>query len=373
MAVILAPTYINLQSASLPADWPGGFWWHWLLLSILLIGFLLNTVIFFLWFERRFLGRFQIRLGPNRAGPFGLLQPIADVLKILTKEDIIPAKADKLVFWLAPVVAFVPLLMMLAVVPIHPGLQLVDLNIGVLYIVAVSGVTTIGILMAGWSGNNKYGLIGAMRNVAQLISYEIPLVLSLASVVVLAGSLAVSDIVAAQNIPFILLQPLGFIIFFISTLAEINRSPFDLVEADSELAAGFNIEYSGMKFAMLFLVEYSEAVMASTLITTFFLGGWQGPWLPPVVWFIIKIFAVFSFIIWLRSILPRLRIDQALAFAWKFLLPLALINLALTSLKVVFWPGLSTWAVIPIFLAITALLILLWSRLFQPGRANLGT
>jgi NADH-quinone oxidoreductase subunit H len=358
----------NIQLAALAPDWPGNFWWHLIIVSVLLIGFLMTSVILFIWFERKLIARFQVRLGPNRAGPFGFLQPVADVVKILTKEDIIPTRADKIVFWLAPVVAFVPVLMVLAVVPLQEGLQLVDLNIGLVYIVAVSSISAIGIFMAGFAGNNKYGLIGAMRNVALLMSYEIPLVLALASVVIVTGSLAISDIVAAQTIPFILVQPLAFVIFFVATLAEINRSPFDLVEADSELAAGFNIEYSGMKFAVLYLVEYSEAVVASALITTFFLGAWQGPWLPPVMWFLIKMFGVFTLILWLRSTLPRLRVDQALAFAWKFLLPLALINLVLTAVRVVWMPDLSPWLVILASLIIGAALIIVWSRFFRPGR-----
>jgi NADH-quinone oxidoreductase subunit H len=357
-----------LKIVGLPPDWPGGFWWHLVVLSLIIIGFLLTTVIIFIWYERRLLGRFQIRLGPNRAGPFGLLQPVADVLKVLTKEDIIPTKADKLVFWLAPVAAFAPVLLVLAVVPFHPGLALTNLDIGLVYILAISSISSIGIFMAGYAGHNKYGLVGAMRDVAQIVSYEIPLVLSLAGVALSAGALSVSGIVASQTVPFILLQPLGFLVFFLATLAEINRTPFDLVEADSELAAGYNIEYSGMKFAMLYLVEYSEAVVASVLITTFFLGGWQGPWLPPIVWLIIKMLAAFSFIIWVRATLPRVRIDQSLGFAWKFLLPLAVINLILTGVRIVLWPELTAWLVVPVSLVITFFLVLAWSRLFKPGR-----
>jgi NADH-quinone oxidoreductase subunit H len=353
------------------SDWPGNFWLHLVILSVAIIGFLLTTVMLFIWIERRGIGRFQARLGPNRVGPFGLLQAAADMVKVLTKEDIIPSKADRLLFWLAPVVAFVPVVMVLAVIPAHPGFQLADLNIGLLYILAVGGITSIGIFMSGYAGNNKYGLIGAMREVAQLMSYEIPLILALASVVLIAGSLSVSRLVEAQSVPFILIQPLGFVIFFIATLAEINRSPFDLVEADSELASGFNIEYSGMKFALLYLVEYSEAVVASVFVTTFFLGGWRGPFLPPVAWFIIKTVAVFLFIIWIRSTLPRLRIDQVLGFAWKYLLPLALINLVITSLMVVFLPDLPALVWVPVSLAVAVALLLVWTRQFKPGRIAL--
>jgi NADH-quinone oxidoreductase subunit H len=253
------------------------------------------------------------------------------------------------------------------------GLQLVDINVGVMYIVAVSAVSAIGVFMSGMASNNKYSLIGAMREIAQLISYEIPMVLALAAIIIATGSMSVSSVVSAQNIPFALAQPLSFIIFFIATLAEINRTPFDLVEADSELTAGFNTEYSGMKFAVLYLVEYSEAVIGSVLITTFFLGGWRGPFLPGIVWFIGKIFASFFFILWIRSTLPRLRIDQSMKLAWKALLPLALVNLFLVAIKTVFLPDLSQWVSVPVYLVITAILVLLWARFMLPGRQTVGT
>ena len=353
--------------AALPPDWPGNFWLHWLVFAVIIIVFALALVIMFIWFERRLIGRFQIRIGPNRAGPFGLFQPIADVVKILTKEDNVPAKGDWLIFWLAPVVTLVPVLLVFAVVPFQNGALLADLNIGILYVVAISSMSAVGVFMAGWSSNNKYSLIGAMRDVAQLISYEIPVVLSIASVVLLSGSLSLSGIVAAQDVPFILLQPLGFLTFFIAALAEINRSPFDLIEAESELVSGYSIEFSGSKFAMLFLAEYSEAVVLSTLTATLFLGGWRGPFLPPVLWLVIKIFAVFSLVVWIRSTMPRLRIDQAMAFTWKFLLPLALINIIITSARVVFWPGAPAWSLVLMNLAIAVVLVLLWSRLYKMG------
>ena len=366
-------TAANIPFAAIPADWPGNFWWHLIILTVLLIGFLMTSVIIFIWMERRVVARFQARLGPNRVGPFGLLQPFADVIKILTKEDIIPTLADKVLFWIAPAIAFVPVLMILAVIPLMNGLQLIDINVGVMYIAAISAISAIGIFMSGMASNNKYSLIGAMREIAQLISYEIPMVLALASIVMATGSMSVSSVVAAQNIPFALMQPLGFVIFFVATLAEINRTPFDLVEADSELTAGFNTEFSGMKFAVLYLVEYSEAVIASVLITTFFLGGWRGPFLPGIVWFIGKMFASFFFILWIRSTLPRLRIDQSMKLAWKALLPLALINLFLAGIKTVFWPDLSLWVSVPLFIVITAILILLWARFVLPRRQTVGT
>jgi len=367
VAVLNPEANLLSQYTALPPDWPGGYWIHWLVFVIIILAFVLLSVMAFIYFERRGLGRFQVRLGPNRTGPFGILQPVADAIKVLLKEDIVPAKGDKWVHWLAPVVAFVPAVMIFAVVPFQNGALLADLNIGILYIVAISSVTTIGIFMAGWSSNNKYSLLGAMRNVAQVVSYEIPLVLSIISVVLIAGSLSMTEIVAAQNIPFILLQPLGFLIFLMASLAEINRSPFDLLEAESEIVAGFHTEYSGMKFALFYLMEYAEALAIAAIITTLFLGGWRGPLLPPWLWFLIKIFGVFAFIFWIRSTMPRLRIDQVMAFAWKFLLPLSLINLLITGIQVIVWPEALPWTVIFINLAITVILVVLWSQLFRLG------
>ncbi len=343
------------------------YWIHFAIFVVIILAFVMGMVMAFIYIERRGLGRLQIRLGPNRVGPFGVLQPVADAIKVLIKEDIIPAKGDKLVFWLAPVVAFVPVLMIFAVVPFQSGALLADLNIGILYVVAVSSLAAVGVFMAGWSSNNKYSLIGAMRNVAQLLSYEIPLVLSIVGVVLIAGSLSMTKIVEAQSIPFILLQPLGFLIFFVGALAEINRTPFDLVEADSEIVAGFHIEYSGMKFAMFYLVEYCEALAMSAIITTLFLGGWKGPLLPPFLWFLIKVVGVFFLFFWIRSTIPRLRIDQVMAFAWKFLLPLALVNLLITGIQVMVWPEALPWTVIFINLAIAAVLVVLWSKLSRLG------
>ena len=343
------------------------YWVHFAVFAVIILAFVLSMVMGFIYIERRGIGRFQARLGPNRAGPFGLLQPVADAIKVLLKEDIIPAKGDKWVFWLAPAVAFVPVLMIFAVIPFQRGALLADLNIGILYIVAVSSVIVVGMFMAGWSSNNKYSLFGAMRGVAQLISYEMPMVLAIVGVVLVAGSLSMTEIVEAQSIPFILLQPLGFLIFFIAALAEINRSPFDLVEADSEIVAGYFIEYSGMKFAMFFLAEYCEAIAISAIVTTLFLGGWRGPLLPPFLWFLLKVVAVFFLIIWIRSTIPRLRIDQVMAFAWKFLLPLAFINLLITGIQVLVWPDGLPWPVIFLNLGIMAVLVVLWSKFYRLG------
>ncbi len=353
--------------ATLPPDWPGGFWWHWLVFTVIILAFVLSMVMGFIWLERRGMARMQARLGPNRVGPFGLLQPVADAIKVLLKENIVPTKADKIVHWLAPVVAFAPALMIFAVVPFQDGALLADLNIGILYVVAISSVSTVGIFMAGWGSSNKYSLLGAMREVAAVVSYEIPLVLAILGVVLIAGSLSMNQIVLAQNVPFILLQPLGFLLFFIAGCAEINRSPFDLMEADSELVAGFHTEYSGMKFAMFYLVEYAEALAMSAIITTLFLGGWRGPILPPWLWFLIKVFAVFFVMIWTRTTLPRIRIDQLMALAWKFLLPLALINLIITGIQVLIWPVALPWVMVLVNIMIMAVLVLLWSKFFKLG------
>jgi len=350
---------------AIPPDWPGGFWWHWLFFTVVVIGFVLTMVMGVIYIERRGMGRMQSRLGPNRTGPFGLLQPVADAVKVLLKENIVPAAADKLVHWLAPVVAFAPALMIFAVIPFSNGALLADLNIGILYIVAISSVSTVGVFMAGWGSSNKYSLLGAMRNVAAVVSYEIPLVLAIVGVVLIAGSLSMNQIVVAQNIPFILLQPLGFLLFFAAGCAEINRSPFDLMEADSEIVAGFHTEYSGMKFAMFYLVEYAEAVAISAIICTLFLGGWKGPLLPPWLWFIIKVMLVFFAMVWTRTTLPRIRIDQLMAFAWKFLFPMAIINLFITALQVLAgWLTQLMWAMIIVNFAVTAFMVLIWSRFF---------
>lgn len=357
--------HIDWYNFTLSPDWPGGFWSHALIFIVILFVFVILGVMAFIYIERRVLGRFQIRIGPNRTGPFGFFQPIADVLKILIKEDIVPSKADRILHLLAPAIAVIPTFLIFAVIPFQNGASLVDLNIGILYIIAISSVSVIGILMAGWASNNKYALISAMRMIAQVVSYEIPLALSIIGVVLFSGTLSVNDIVVSQNIPFILLQPLGFLIYFIAALAEVNRSPFDLLEAESEIVAGFNIEYSGIKFALFFLTEYAEALGISAIIATIYLGGWRGPFLPPFLWFLIKLIAVFIVIIWIRSTIPRLRIDQVMGFAWKFLLPLAIINVLITGIQVVFLSGISQWIIVVINLAVTVILILLWSKFYR--------
>jgi NADH-quinone oxidoreductase subunit H len=307
-----------------------------IIMFILVNAILLGAAIF-IWAERRVLGRFQNRVGPNRWGPFGLLQPIADLVKLLTKEDLVPRGADKLAFMLVPIVMVMPLILMVAVIPIARNTYLADLSICILYIIAVSSITTIGIFMAGWSSGNRYVMFGAMRGVAMLISYEIPTVMSLVGVVLLAGSMRMTDVVNAQTIPFFLVQPLGIFVFLLGISAELNRTPFDVVEAESELTAGYHTEYSGTKFLLMQAAEFGGVIAASGVAATIFLGGWSGPFLSGqlgALWFLLKVgFFVFMFI-WVRATFPRLRIDQIMAFAWKFLFPLALINLFATAIEV---------------------------------------
>ena len=307
-----------------------------IIMFILVNGVLLGAAIY-IWAERRLLGRFQNRLGPNRWGPFGLLQPIADLLKLITKEDLMPRGADRVAFILVPIVMVMPLILMMAVVPFARNTFLADLNVGVLYIVAVTSVSTLGVFMAGWAGGNRYAMFGAMRGVAMLISYEIPTVLALVGVVLLAGSMRLTDVVNAQTLPFILVQPLAMLVFLLGISAELNRTPFDIAEAESELTAGYHTEYSGTKFLLIQAAEFGGVVAASGIMATLFLGGWSGPFLSGqlgVLWFLLKL-AFFAFLfIWIRATFPRLRIDQIMAFSWKFLFPLSLINLFVTTVEV---------------------------------------
>jgi NADH-quinone oxidoreductase subunit H len=334
---------------------------------VALLVFVLGLVIVFIWFERRLISRFQVRLGPNRLGPEGIFQPLATGVKLLFKEDIVPSKADKVVHWLAPIVVFAPVLLIFAVVPLGQRAIFTDLNVGVVYVVAISSISAVGIYMAGWGSNNKYSLLGAMRSVAQMVSYEMPLVLSLIGVVLMTGSLSMIKIVEAQSIPFILLQPLGFAIFFVGALAEMNRSPFDLLEADSEIVAGYHTEYSGMKFAMFYMGEFGHTVMYASIIATLFLGGWQGPFLPPIIWLLIKMFVVYFVIIWIRATMPRLRVDQLMGFAWKALFPMAVVNLFIVAAEVLWLQTITPWVIVGINFVLAVFLALMWSRLFTLG------
>ena len=318
-----------------------------IIMFILVNGLLLGAAIY-VWAERRILGRFQNRLGPNRWGPFGLLQPIADLIKLLTKEDLIPRGADRIAFSLVPIIMVSPVILMLAVVPFAKNTVLADLSIGILFIIAVSSVSTLAIFMGGWSSGNRYAMFGAMRGVAMLISYEIPVVLSLVGVVLITGSMRMTDVVNAQTLPFLLVQPLGIFVFMLGISAELNRTPFDLVEAESELTAGFHTEYSGIKFMLIQMGEFGGVLAASAVMATLFLGGWSGPFLSGQIgalWFLLKIvFFVFLFI-WIRATFPRLRVDQIMAFAWKFLFPLSLINLFATTIEVYFLRDDATGAI----------------------------
>jgi NADH-quinone oxidoreductase subunit H len=310
--------------------------------KIALVLFVLLTLAAYLVFaERKVLAWIQDRKGPNRAGPLGLLQPLADLVKLLTKEDFRPAQADKWLFYLAPAMAAVPALLTFAVVPFgaplplfgrQVALQVADLHIGLLLFMAFSAIAVYGVTLGGWASNSKYALLGGIRGLAQLISYELSMGLSLVPVVMLARSFRLSDIVAAQAHGwFVFYQPLAFAIFFISILAECKRIPFDLPEAESELVAGFHCEYSGMRFGLFFVGEYINVIVLGGLAATFFLGGWQGPFLPPLVWFWGKVFAFAFLFVWIRGTLPRLRYDQLMHFCWKILTPLALLNILATG------------------------------------------
>lgn len=292
----------------------------------------LNAAIGLIWLERRLLGVWQDRYGPNRTGPFGLLQPVADVIKLFTKEDWIPPFADKPVYVLAPAVIMTTVLLSFAVIPFAPGISVVDLNVGLLFFLAMSSLSVYSVVLAGWASNNKYSLLGGLRAAAQMLSYEVFMGLSLMGVVMMAGSLNLREIVEAQRgLWFFVPQYLGLIVFFVAGLAETHRLPFDLPEAESELIAGYHAEYSGMKFGMFFAGEYFGITLISAMIVTLFFGGWLGPILPPVVWFILKTVAVICVFILMRASLPRPRYDQLMGYAWKFLLPLSLLNLLVTG------------------------------------------
>ena len=301
-----------------------------ILFSILFVVLTIGSML--IWLERRLLALWQDRYGPNRVGPFGLLQVLADSIKIFAKEDWVPPFADKAVFIIAPAVIMVVVLMSFTVIPFAPGIEVVDLNIGLLFFLAMSSMGVYSVALAGWASNSKYSLLGGLRSVAQMLSYEVFMGLSLMGVVMLAGSFNLREIVEAQRGGwFIIPQFIGFVVFFIAGIAETHRLPFDLPEAESELVAGFHAEYSGMKFGMFFIGEYLAITLISALTVTLFFGGWMGPLLPPVVWFAIKTFVFICFFILLRASLPRPRYDQLMSFGWKVMLPLSLLNLVVTG------------------------------------------
>ncbi|MFT4416361.1 NADH-quinone oxidoreductase subunit NuoH [Fredinandcohnia humi] len=308
------------------------------LLATVLLLVILGFVTYGILAERKVMGFMQARMGPNQVGGrWGLLQTVADVLKLLLKEDVIPKVADKPLFILAPVIAFAPAFMVVATIPFTDSYKFADIGVGLLYYIAVSGITTVGVVAGGWASNNKYALMGGMRAAAQMISYEIPLVMSVIGVILLSGSLNLSEIVEAQDkVWFIFAQPIAFVVFFIASVAELNRVPFDLPEAESEIVAGFHIEYSGFRWAFFMLAEYVYMFAMAALTTVLFLGGWKPvfflDFIPGAVWFSLKFSLVVFVLIWFRSTFPRLRADRLMEFGWKVLLPIALANIFLSAL-----------------------------------------
>jgi NADH-quinone oxidoreductase subunit H len=326
---------------------------EWVIKSVVIILIILGGFAYLTWFERRSLARIQVRIGPNRVGPFGLLQPVADGIKLIFNEELIPTSADKVLFILAPVITVIPALVILAVMPLGPEvadglwLGLADnVNVGALYILAVASIAVYGIIIAGWSSNNKYALMGGVRSSAQVISYELALGLSFVGPILLAGTMNMRAIVEAQSSHWFIwyTQPVGFLIFLVAVIAEVNRAPFDMPEAEQELTAGYHAEYSGMKFALFFMAEYGKMIAVAFIGAALFLGGYYGPfvdqipWLGPLYLFI-KVVALLFIMVWVRATYPRIRYDKLMAFGWKFLLPLALVNVAVTAVLVVFGVG----------------------------------
>lgn len=346
-------------------------------LAMIVINAAILTTALYTWFERRVLGRFQNRLGPNRWGPFGVLQPIADLVKLITKEDVVPDVADKRVFALAPIVLVFPGILVFSVIPFGEQSFLGKLNIGVLFVLGVTGINTLAIIMGGWASRNKYALFGAVRGAAMLVSYEVPMALSLVGVVILAGSMALLDIVNSQDVFFILIQPLGFFVFVAAALAEMSRAPFDMIESESELGSGYHTEYSGIKFALFQLAEFMAPIVVATVATVLFLGGTRGidP-IPGQVWFLLKAFAVVFVLVWTRATWPRLRVDQIMGFAWKGLFPLSIVNLFVIAVELFAFQEpdgtISTeslWLMVPINWVIFLISVVLIARAL--GQRNL--
>lgn len=362
-----------------------------LLGCLAILGFVGGTAIINIWIERRVIARMQVRLGPNRVGPMGLLQPVADALKLIQKEVMVPRAGDRVIFLLAPILVFIPPMFTFGVLPFGENMAYVDLNVGVLFIIAFTSITTLLIFMAAWSSNNKYAVFGAMRVIAMLVSYEVPLVLAAMGPVIFANSMSLQDIVEFQKDNWtllLLIQPLAFLIFLISATAEINRSPFDLSEAESEIVAGYLTEFSGMKWGLFYAVELVNALTAAGVIATLFLGGWWlyglDEYIPGWIIVIGKIYLFYFVFMWFRGTLPRLRMDQLMGFAWKFLLPLALLNILVAGLQATLWLRYDweTAIAFPIFGLINAGLIgllaigfgrmLAQKQIDAPRRARMG-
>ena len=339
--------------------------------------FLGIAMLLLIWVERKLIGRIQIRRGPNRAGPGGILQPVADAIKLMQKEALTPRAGDKLLFWLAPALLFIPTLLTLGVVPFGDRMSVADLNVGILFIVAAGSAMPLVIFMAGWSSNNKYSLLGAMRTIALVISYELPAVVALLSVVVLTGSMSLGDVVDFQQEHYvwnIFLLPLPFIIYLIAAMAEVGRSPADVAEAESEIVAGYHTEYSGMKFGLFYAVELANALIFGGIIATLFFGGW---WtfglniiIPSWLLFLVKMFLGYLLFVWARGTLPRLRVDQLLKFSWQFLLPLGLLNVVVVAFEVALWvetgaPGIILAAFAVVNWALAAALVVGYVRVLR--------
>ena len=337
-------------------------------LAFIVINVMVLSTALYVWFERRTIGRFQSRLGPNRWGPFGLLQPFADVIKLIVKEDTTPATADKIVFAISPVVLFAPTVLTIAVIPFGENTFLGKLNVGVLFLIGVTSVNTVAVLAAGFASRNKYAMLGSMRGVAMLCSYEVPMALALVGVVLIANSLSLYEIVRAQTVPFLLVQPLGFLVFMAAASAEMSRTPFDQIEAESELGSGYHTEYSGMKFAIFQLAEFMAPIVVSIIAVVLFFGGTRGfdP-IPGQLWFIIKVVIVLFGFLWIRATWPRLRIDQIMAFAWKGLFALAILNIFVIAIEVMLFQngegqisarGMWTMAAVNWGIAVVAIIIM---------------